>query len=171
MSNQDASNDFKYSSFLQYDCRSPLNLYLQNSEEDIFNLIIDNDLISQLVILSLDHFFDLLASSPDLITKFAIEKNAVISSPTSPTNPNTEYTNGGVGSCGRELCCTTWVTNFVSVTTNSARTQELSLNPLKLAGQCGKLKCCLNFELTSYLDARKDFPDTNIPLIITDGKA
>jgi len=71
---------------------------------------------------------------------------------------------GGIGSCGRELCCSTWVTNFVSVTTNSARLQEISLNPQKLAGQCSKLKCCLNYELDCYVDARKGFPDTNIPL-------
>jgi cell fate regulator YaaT (PSP1 superfamily) len=71
---------------------------------------------------------------------------------------------GGIGSCGRELCCSTWVTNFVSVTTNSARVQEISLNPQKLAGQCSKLKCCLNYELDCYVDARKDFPETNIPL-------
>ena len=71
---------------------------------------------------------------------------------------------GGIGSCGRELCCSTWVTNFISVTTNSARVQEISLNPQKLAGQCSKLKCCLNYELDCYVDARKDFPDTNIPL-------
>lgn len=71
---------------------------------------------------------------------------------------------GGIGSCGRELCCSTWITNFVSVTTNAARYQEVSLNPQKLAGQCGKLKCCLNYELASYLDAQQDFPDTDIPL-------
>ncbi len=71
---------------------------------------------------------------------------------------------GGIGSCGRELCCTTWITNFISVTTNSARYQEMSLNPQKLAGQCSKLKCCLNYELASYLDAQKDFPDISIPL-------
>jgi cell fate regulator YaaT (PSP1 superfamily) len=71
---------------------------------------------------------------------------------------------GGIGSCGRELCCSTWVTNFISVTTNSARVQEISLNPQKLAGQCSKLKCCLNYELDCYVDARKDFPETNIPL-------
>lgn len=74
---------------------------------------------------------------------------------------------GGIGSCGRELCCSSWINNFVSVTTNSARTQELSLNPLKLAGQCGKLKCCLNYEVDVYADARKDFPKTNIPLETT----
>lgn len=66
---------------------------------------------------------------------------------------------GGIGSCGRELCCSTWLTDFRSVTTSAARYQQLSLNPLKLAGQCGKLKCCLNYELDSYLDALKDFPD------------
>jgi cell fate regulator YaaT (PSP1 superfamily) len=71
---------------------------------------------------------------------------------------------GGIGSCGRELCCSTWITSFVSVTTNAARYQEVSLNPQKLAGQCGKLKCCLNYELASYLDAQKDFPNTSIPL-------
>lgn len=65
---------------------------------------------------------------------------------------------GGVGSCGRELCCSTWLTDFRKVTTSAARYQQLSLNPLKLAGQCGKLKCCLNFELDTYLDALNDFP-------------
>lgn len=71
---------------------------------------------------------------------------------------------GGVGSCGRELCCSSWLTDFRSVTTSAARYQQLSLNPQKLAGQCGKLKCCLNFELDSYLDAVKDFPETTINL-------
>lgn len=71
---------------------------------------------------------------------------------------------GGIGSCGRELCCSTWMTNFVSVSTAAARQQELSLNPQKLAGQCGKLKCCLNYELDTYIDAQKDFPNTNIVL-------
>jgi cell fate regulator YaaT (PSP1 superfamily) len=71
---------------------------------------------------------------------------------------------GGIGPCGREICCSTWMSNFVSVTTNSARYQEISLNPQKLAGQCGKLKCCLNFEVDSYLDAQRNFPPTNIPL-------
>jgi len=66
---------------------------------------------------------------------------------------------GAIGSCGRELCCSTWLTDFRSVSTSAARYQQLSLNPLKLAGQCGKLKCCLNYELDSYLDALKDFPD------------
>lgn len=65
---------------------------------------------------------------------------------------------GGIGSCGRELCCSTWLTDFRSVSTSAARYQQLSLNPLKLAGQCGKLKCCLNYELDSYLDALKAFP-------------
>ncbi|WP_423129429.1 PSP1 domain-containing protein [Gaoshiqia sp. Z1-71] len=71
---------------------------------------------------------------------------------------------GGIGPCGRELCCATWISNFVSVTTNAARYQEISLNPQKLAGQCGKLKCCLNYEVDSYIDAQKDFPPNNIAL-------
>jgi cell fate regulator YaaT (PSP1 superfamily) len=78
---------------------------------------------------------------------------------------------GGIGSCGRELCCATWVTNFVSVSTSAARYQEVSLNPQKLAGQCSKLKCCLNYELDSYLDAQKDFPDLSIPLETEEGTA
>ncbi len=78
---------------------------------------------------------------------------------------------GGIGSCGRELCCSTWITNFVSVTTVSAKIQELSLNPQKLAGQCGKLKCCLNYEYDSYIDAQSDFPDTTIVLETKTGKA
>ncbi|MBN2274548.1 MAG: hypothetical protein JXR41_06760 [Bacteroidales bacterium] len=78
---------------------------------------------------------------------------------------------GGIGSCGRELCCSTWITNFVSVTTNAARFQEVSLNPQKLAGQCGKLKCCLNYELAAYIDAQKDFPDTSIVLETEQGPA
>ncbi len=65
---------------------------------------------------------------------------------------------GGVGSCGRELCCSTWLTDFRKVNTAAARYQQLSLNPQKLSGQCGKLKCCLNFELDTYLDALKSFP-------------
>ena len=77
---------------------------------------------------------------------------------------------GGIGSCGRELCCSTWVSNFVSVTTNSARFQEISLNPQKLAGQCGKLKCCLNYEVDAYIDARKDFPRINAPLETVDAQ-
>lgn len=71
---------------------------------------------------------------------------------------------GGIGSCGRELCCSTWLTDFKMVTTGAARYQNLSLNPLKLAGQCGKLKCCLNYELDSYMDALKDIPDSNTRL-------
>ncbi len=78
---------------------------------------------------------------------------------------------GGIGSCGRELCCASWITNFVSVTTSSARYQELSLNPQKLAGQCGKLKCCLNYELDCYLDAQKNFPDRSVPLETEQGPA
>ena len=76
---------------------------------------------------------------------------------------------GGLGSCGRELCCASWISSFVSVTTNSARHQEISLNPQKLAGQCGKLKCCLVYELDTYLDARKEFPRVNQPLQALDG--
>ena len=78
---------------------------------------------------------------------------------------------GGVGSCGRELCCSTWITNFVSVTTNAARYQEISLNPQKLAGQCGKLKCCLNYELDGYIDAQKDFPSKEAILETKTGQA
>ncbi|HLG03223.1 MAG TPA: regulatory iron-sulfur-containing complex subunit RicT [Bacteroidia bacterium] len=77
---------------------------------------------------------------------------------------------GGIGSCGRELCCATWLTDFRSVTTGAARYQQLSLNPLKLAGQCGKLKCCLNYELDSYLDALKEFPQP-LDIETTRGKA
>lgn len=78
---------------------------------------------------------------------------------------------GGIGTCGRELCCSTFVTNFVSVSTHSARIQEVALNPQKLAGQCGKLKCCLNYELAGYEDARKHFPDTSINLKTRQGEA
>jgi len=78
---------------------------------------------------------------------------------------------GGIGSCGRELCCSTWISNFTSVTTITAKHQELSLNPQKLAGQCGKLKCCLNFEAECYKDAQKDFPSTNIVLKTKNGDA
>ena len=78
---------------------------------------------------------------------------------------------GGIGSCGRELCCSTWLTDFRSVSTSAARYQQLSLNPQKLAGQCGKLKCCLNFELDSYVDALKDFPNTNLKLKTKKGNA
>lgn len=78
---------------------------------------------------------------------------------------------GGIGSCGRELCCSTWLTDFRSVSTNAARYQQLSLNPQKLAGQCGKLKCCLNFELDTYLDALKEFPKGNVALKTQAGQA
>lgn len=78
---------------------------------------------------------------------------------------------GGIGSCGRELCCATWLTDFRSVTTAAARYQQLSLNPQKLAGQCGKLKCCLNYELDTYLDALKDFPSTDTKLQTEKGVA
>lgn len=71
---------------------------------------------------------------------------------------------GGIGSCGRELCCTTWLTDFRSVSTAAARYQQLSLNPQKLAGQCGKLKCCLNYELDQYKEAVKEFPPANTKL-------
>lgn len=71
---------------------------------------------------------------------------------------------GGIGSCGRELCCSTWLTDFRSVNTAAARYQQLSLNPQKLAGQCGKLKCCLNFELDAYMEALKVFPKMEVKL-------
>jgi cell fate regulator YaaT (PSP1 superfamily) len=74
---------------------------------------------------------------------------------------------GGIGSCGRELCCATWLTDFRTVNTSAARYQQLSLNPLKLAGQCGKLKCCLNYELDSYVEALKDFPDLDGKKLVT----
>lgn len=78
---------------------------------------------------------------------------------------------GGVGSCGRELCCSTWLTDLRNVSTSAARYQQLSLNPQKLAGQCGKLKCCLNFELDTYLDALKDFPKQDTALLTEKGEA
>lgn len=78
---------------------------------------------------------------------------------------------GGIGSCGRELCCSTWLTDFRSVSTAAARYQQLSLNPLKLAGQCGKLKCCLNYELDTYLEALKDFPAQDSKLFTERGMA
>ena len=78
---------------------------------------------------------------------------------------------GGIGSCGRELCCSTWLTDFRSVSTSAARYQQLSLNPQKLAGQCGKLKCCLNYELDTYLDALKSFPKTDVKLRTEKGTA
>ncbi len=78
---------------------------------------------------------------------------------------------GGIGSCGRELCCSTWLTDFRSVSTSAARYQQLSLNPQKLAGQCGKLKCCLNYELDMYLEALKDFPSQDSKLYTEKGMA
>ena len=78
---------------------------------------------------------------------------------------------GGIGSCGRELCCSTWLTDFRSVKTSAARYQQLSLNPQKLAGQCGKLKCCLNYELDTYLDAIKDIKKSDVKLITEKGVA
>lgn len=78
---------------------------------------------------------------------------------------------GGIGSCGRELCCSTWLTDFRSVSTSAARYQQLSLNPQKLAGQCGKLKCCLNYELDMYLDALKAFPKGDLKLKTEKGVA
>lgn len=78
---------------------------------------------------------------------------------------------GGIGVCGLELCCSTWLTDFRTVTTGAARYQNLALNPAKLAGQCGKLKCCLNFELDSYMDIMRDFPATNITLETEKGRA
>ena len=78
---------------------------------------------------------------------------------------------GGIGSCGRELCCSTWLTDFRSVSTSAARYQQLSLNPQKLAGQCGKLKCCLNYELDTYLEALRAFPKTDVKLKTKKGTA
>lgn len=78
---------------------------------------------------------------------------------------------GGIGSCGRELCCSTWLTDFRSVNTSAARYQQLSLNPQKLAGQCGKLKCCLNYELDTYLEALEIFPKSDIKLKTEKGNA
>jgi cell fate regulator YaaT (PSP1 superfamily) len=78
---------------------------------------------------------------------------------------------GGIGSCGRELCCSTWLSDFRSVSTSAARYQQLSLNPQKLAGQCGKLKCCLNYELDSYLDAIKSFPAADVKIHTEKGSA
>ena len=78
---------------------------------------------------------------------------------------------GGIGSCGRELCCSTWLTDFRSVSTAAARYQQLSLNPQKLAGQCGKLKCCLNYELDVYLEALKDFPSQDAKISTQKGLA
>ena len=78
---------------------------------------------------------------------------------------------GGIGTCGRELCCSTWLTNFKSVTTSAAKTQQILPNPQKLAGQCGKLKCCLNFEYEVYADALKQFPPANTPIRFKKGLA
>ena len=78
---------------------------------------------------------------------------------------------GGIGSCGRELCCSTWLTDFKSVSTTSARYQNLSLNPSKLSGQCGRLKCCLNYELDTYMEALVDIPEIEAPLITEKGEA
>jgi cell fate regulator YaaT (PSP1 superfamily) len=76
---------------------------------------------------------------------------------------------GGIGPCGRPLCCSSWMTKFSSVATSSARYQEISLNPQKLAGQCAKLKCCLNFEIDAYVEAQKQLPNREIPLETVDG--
>ena len=78
---------------------------------------------------------------------------------------------GGLGVCGRELCCANYITEFKSITTAAARVQDLSLNPQKLAGQCGKLKCCLNYEVAAYTDARSRLPRVNEPLELEDGQA
>ena len=71
---------------------------------------------------------------------------------------------GGIGVCGRELCCSTWINDFRSVSFKAPRYQQLSINPAKLAGQCGKLKCCINYELEGYVEELKDFPSKNIIL-------
>jgi len=76
---------------------------------------------------------------------------------------------GGLGPCGRDLCCASWMSSFVSVSTNAAHLQQITINPVKLAGQCSKLKCCLNYELSAYIDGQKDFPDTSIPLETEEG--
>ncbi|MDH5396671.1 MAG: regulatory iron-sulfur-containing complex subunit RicT [Cyclobacteriaceae bacterium] len=78
---------------------------------------------------------------------------------------------GGIGSCGRELCCSTWLSSFASVSTGAARYQNLSLNPSKLSGQCGRLKCCLNYELDTYKNALKDIPTVQKPLLTEKGEA
>ncbi|WP_083940591.1 PSP1 domain-containing protein [Rudanella lutea] len=78
---------------------------------------------------------------------------------------------GGIGSCGRELCCSTWLTDFKNITTSAARYQNLSLNPAKLSGQCGRLKCCLNYELDTYVDALRDIPTIDKPLETQKGRA
>ena len=78
---------------------------------------------------------------------------------------------GGIGSCGRELCCSTWLSDFKSVSTSAARYQNLSLNPSKLSGQCGRLKCCLNYELDTYMQALEDIPKIEKPLLTEKGIA
>ena len=78
---------------------------------------------------------------------------------------------GGIGSCGRELCCSVWLSDFRSVSTGAARYQQLALDPVKLAGQCGKLKCCLNFELDQYVEAVKEFPSPHAKVFTQKGKA
>lgn len=78
---------------------------------------------------------------------------------------------GGIGSCGRELCCSTWLTDFKSVNTAAARYQNLSINQTKLSGQCGRLKCCLNYELDTYLDALQHFPDNCDVIKVAKGNA
>ena len=78
---------------------------------------------------------------------------------------------GGIGSCGRELCCSTWLSDFKSVSTSAARYQNLSLNPSKLSGQCGRLKCCLNYELETYVEALEDIPQIEAPLLTEKGEA
>jgi cell fate regulator YaaT (PSP1 superfamily) len=71
---------------------------------------------------------------------------------------------GGIGPCGREMCCSSWVSSFVSVSTNAARCQDISINPQKLAGQCGKLKCCMNYEVDMYVEAQRSLPSREIVL-------
>jgi cell fate regulator YaaT (PSP1 superfamily) len=78
---------------------------------------------------------------------------------------------GGIGVCGRELCCSTWLSDFKNVATSAARYQNLSLNPSKLSGQCGRLKCCLNYELETYMEALKDIPEVEAPLLTEKGEA
>jgi cell fate regulator YaaT (PSP1 superfamily) len=78
---------------------------------------------------------------------------------------------GGIGVCGRELCCSTWLSEFRNVATSAARYQNLSLNPAKLSGQCGRLKCCLNYELDTYMEALKDIPKLEGPLLTEKGNA
>lgn len=77
---------------------------------------------------------------------------------------------GGIGPCGRELCCSTWMTNFISVSTSAARFQDISLNPQKLAGQCAKLKCCLNYEVDCYVEAQKRLPSKEVTLLTKDAE-